>query len=209
MARLVILGGGESGVGTAILGFKKKYDVFVSDKGKIKRKYKDVLEHFGINWEEENHSEEKILNADVVMKSPGIPDTVPLVIKLKEKNIPVISEIEFVSKYTDAKIIGITGSNGKTTTTMLTHHILKEEGLSDEEKRRAYIQACEQLEDLLLAEAGKMKTELVSARELQRIKKLNQRDFIDRMRSNESLAGTLATLEVQVGWRYRIYLLAA
>jgi len=130
MARLVVLGGGESGVGTAILGLKKGYDVFVSDKGKIKKKYKDVLEHFGINWEEENHSEEKILNADVVMKSPGIPDSVPLVIKLKEKGIPVISEIEFASKYTDAVIIGITGSNGKTTTTMLAHHILNEDGLS-------------------------------------------------------------------------------
>ncbi|MGB5667760.1 MAG: UDP-N-acetylmuramoyl-L-alanine--D-glutamate ligase [Maribacter sp.] len=128
MTRLVILGGGESGVGTAILGLKKGYSVFVSDIGKIKKKYKDVLEHFGINWEEENHSEEKILDANLVMKSPGIPDTVPLVIKLKEKGIPVISEIEFVSKFTDAKIIGITGSNGKTTTTMLTYHILKKDG---------------------------------------------------------------------------------
>jgi UDP-N-acetylmuramoylalanine--D-glutamate ligase len=128
MTRLVILGGGESGVGTAILGLKKGYNVFVSDIGKIKKKYKDVLEHFGINWEEEKHSEEKILEANLVMKSPGIPDTAPLVIKLREKGIPVISEIEFVSKFTDAKIIGITGSNGKTTTTMLTYHILKQEG---------------------------------------------------------------------------------
>jgi len=129
MARLVILGGGESGVGTAILGLKKGFEVFVSDNGKIKKKYKDVLEHIGINWEEEKHSKGEILNADVVMKSPGIPDTVPLIVELREKGVPVISEIEFVSKYTDAKIIGITGSNGKTTTTMLTHHILKEEGL--------------------------------------------------------------------------------
>ncbi|NND79933.1 MAG: UDP-N-acetylmuramoyl-L-alanine--D-glutamate ligase [Maribacter sp.] len=129
MTRLVILGGGESGVGTAILGLKKGFEVFVSDNGKIKKKYKDVLEHIGINWEEEKHSKSKILNADVVMKSPGIPDTVPLIVELREKGVPVISEIEFVSKYTDAKIIGITGSNGKTTTTMLTHHILKEEGL--------------------------------------------------------------------------------
>ena len=128
MTRLVILGGGESGVGTAILGLKKGYSVFVSDIGKIKKKYKDVLEHFGINWEEEKHSEEKIMDANLVMKSPGIPDTAPLVIKLREKGIPVISEIEFVSKFTDAKIIGITGSNGKTTTTMLTYHILKQEG---------------------------------------------------------------------------------
>lgn len=130
MIRLVILGGGESGVGTAILGQKKGYDVFVSDKGIIKKEYKDVLEHFGINWEEENHSEEKILNADIVMKSPGIPDKVPLVVKLELKGVPVISELEFVSKYTDAKIIGITGSNGKTTTTMLTHHIIQAEDLN-------------------------------------------------------------------------------
>ncbi|VAW10541.1 UDP-N-acetylmuramoylalanine--D-glutamate ligase [hydrothermal vent metagenome] len=130
MQRLVILGGGESGVGTAILGKKEGYEVFVSDKGKIKEKYKKVLEHFEIDWEEEKHSEAKILNADLVMKSPGIPDTVPLVVKLIEKGIMVISEIEFASKYTDATIIGITGSNGKTTTTMLTHHIIKNEGLS-------------------------------------------------------------------------------
>ena len=129
MKRLVVLGGGESGVGTAILGKKKKYDVFVSDKGKIKDTYKNVLEHFGIEWEEEQHTESKILNADVVMKSPGIPDTVPLVGKLRDKGVPVISEIEFASKYTDAVIIGITGSNGKTTTTMLTSHILSKGGL--------------------------------------------------------------------------------
>ncbi|MGB5500360.1 MAG: UDP-N-acetylmuramoyl-L-alanine--D-glutamate ligase [Maribacter sp.] len=129
MARLVILGGGESGVGTAILGLKEGFDVFVSDIGKIKKKYKDVLEHIGINWEEEKHSKGEILNADVVMKSPGIPDTVPLIVELKKEGVPVISEIEFVSKYTDARIIGITGSNGKTTTTMLTNHILKAEGL--------------------------------------------------------------------------------
>jgi len=128
-ARLVILGGGESGVGTAILGQQKGYEVFVSDKGKIKDKYKSVLEHFGIDWEEEQHTEAKILNSDIVMKSPGIPDKVAIVKQLKEKRIPVISEIEFASKYTDAKIIGITGSNGKTTTTMLVNHILKNEGL--------------------------------------------------------------------------------
>ncbi|MCR1023817.1 UDP-N-acetylmuramoyl-L-alanine--D-glutamate ligase [Cellulophaga baltica] len=129
MRRLVILGGGESGVGTAILGKKKGYEVFVSDKGAIKDKYRKVLEHFDIEWEDQMHTEEKILNADVVMKSPGIPDKIALIQKLKEKEIPVISEIEFASKYTDAKIIGITGSNGKTTTTMLTNHILKNEGL--------------------------------------------------------------------------------
>jgi len=105
MKFLVILGGGESGVGTAIL--------------------KNVLEHFEIDWEEEQHSEALILKADVVMKSPGIPDSAPLVIELAQNGIPVISEIEFATHYTDAKIIGITGSNGKTTTTMLTNHLLK------------------------------------------------------------------------------------
>ena len=125
MGRLVILGGGESGVGTAILGKKEGFEVFVSDKGEIKEKYKEVLEHFEIEWESGEHTEAKILNADVVMKSPGIPDKVPLVKALVEKGIPVISEIEFASKYTDATLIGITGSNGKTTTTMLTYHLLK------------------------------------------------------------------------------------
>ncbi|WP_209405820.1 UDP-N-acetylmuramoyl-L-alanine--D-glutamate ligase [Pseudozobellia sp. WGM2] len=129
MKRLVILGGGESGVGTAILGKKKGYEVFVSDSGKLKEKYKDVLEHFDIDWEAEGHTEAKILNADLVMKSPGIPDRVPLVKALVEKGVPVISEIEFASRFTDAKIVGITGSNGKTTTTMLTNHLLKEGGL--------------------------------------------------------------------------------
>ncbi|NNJ88657.1 MAG: UDP-N-acetylmuramoyl-L-alanine--D-glutamate ligase [Eudoraea sp.] len=130
MERLVILGGGESGAGTAILGKQKGYEVFVSDKDKIKDKYKDVLTHFGIDWEEGGHSEEKILNADLVMKSPGIPDKVPLVQKLAANKIPIISEIEFAGRYTDATIIGITGSNGKTTTTMLIHHILKQAGYS-------------------------------------------------------------------------------
>ena len=128
MKRLVVLGGGESGVGTAILGKKKGYDVFVSDKGKIKDKYRDVLKHLDIDWEDQQHTESKILNADVVMKSPGIPDTVPLVVQLKEKGVPVISEIEFASQYTNATIIGITGSNGKTTTTMLVNHLLKGDG---------------------------------------------------------------------------------
>ncbi|NER09336.1 UDP-N-acetylmuramoylalanine--D-glutamate ligase [Muriicola jejuensis] len=130
MDRLVVLGGGESGVGTAILGKKKGYEVFVSDKGQIQKKYKDVLIHFGLDWEEGGHSEEKILNASLVMKSPGIPDKAPLVQKLIAKGIPVISEIEFASRYTQATIIGITGSNGKTTTTMLTYHIFKQAGLS-------------------------------------------------------------------------------
>ena len=127
MKRLIILGGGESGVGTAILGKQKGYDVFVSDKGEIKEKYKQVLVANKIEWEELQHTEEKILNADLVMKSPGIPDTVALVKKLKQKKIPVISEIEFAAKFTTATLVGITGSNGKTTTTMLTHHLLKQE----------------------------------------------------------------------------------
>lgn len=129
MQRLVILGGGESGVGTAILGLKKGFDVFVSDKGSINEEYKNVLEHNKIDWEEQGHTEDKVLNADLVMKSPGIPDSVPLVMALRKAGIPIVSEIEFASRYTDAKIIGITGSNGKTTTTMLTYHILKQAGL--------------------------------------------------------------------------------
>jgi len=125
----VILGGGESGVGTAVLGKKKGFDVFVSDKGSIKEKYKNVLNHFEIDWEEKQHTESKILNADLVMKSPGIPDTVPMVVAIRNARIAVVSEIEFASRYSNATIIGITGSNGKTTTTMLAHHILKESGL--------------------------------------------------------------------------------
>ena len=128
--RLVVLGGGESGVGTAILGKKKGYEVFVSDFGKIKNNYKEVLALNVLPWEEEKHTEALILNADVVMKSPGIPDKSPIVKKLKEKGIPVISEIEFAAPFTDVETIGITGSNGKTTTTMLTHHILKQGGLN-------------------------------------------------------------------------------
>ncbi|GAA4282433.1 UDP-N-acetylmuramoyl-L-alanine--D-glutamate ligase [Gaetbulibacter aestuarii] len=127
MKRLVVLGGGESGVGTALLGQAKGYDVFVSDKGKIKDKYKHVLEHNEIAWEEEQHTEPKILNADLVMKSPGIPDKVPMVQKIKEHGIQIVSEIEFAARYTDATIVGITGSNGKTTTATLTHHILNQE----------------------------------------------------------------------------------
>nr|WP_315195921.1 UDP-N-acetylmuramoyl-L-alanine--D-glutamate ligase [uncultured Flavobacterium sp.] len=128
--RLVILGGGESGVGTAILGKKHGYDVFVSDFGKIKDSYKEVLIINEIPWEEEKHTEELILNADVVMKSPGIPDKSPIVKKLKSKGISIISEIEFAAPFTNAVTIGITGSNGKTTTTMLTHHVLKAAGLN-------------------------------------------------------------------------------
>ena len=128
--RLVVLGGGESGVGTAILGKKKGYNVFVSDFGKIKENYKEVLTINGIAWEDEKHTEELILNADVVMKSPGIPEKAPIVKKLIEKGIPVISEIEFAIQFTEATTVGITGSNGKTTTTLLTYHLLKQGGLN-------------------------------------------------------------------------------
>ena len=128
--RLVVLGGGESGVGTAILGKQKGYDVFVSDFGKIKESYKEVLINNGIDWEDEKHTESLILNADVVMKSPGIPEKAPIVKKLVEKGISVISEIEFAAPFTKAVTIGITGSNGKTTTTMLTYHLLKSAGLN-------------------------------------------------------------------------------
>ncbi len=130
MKRLIVLGGGESGVGTAILGKKQGFDVFVSDFGKIKDNYKDVLNKNEINWEEEKHTVELMLNADLVMKSPGIPEKSTIVRKLLEKQIPVISEIEFAANYTKAKTIGITGSNGKTTTTMLTYHLLKGGGLN-------------------------------------------------------------------------------
>jgi UDP-N-acetylmuramoylalanine--D-glutamate ligase len=130
MKRLVVLGGGESGVGTAILAKKEGYDVFVSDFGKIKDTYRDVLNNYEIQWEDQQHSENLILNADIVMKSPGIPEKAPIVKKLFEKGIPVISEIEFAANFTKAMTIGITGSNGKTTTTMLTYHLLKQGGLN-------------------------------------------------------------------------------
>ena len=130
MKRLAILGGGESGVGAAILGKQKGFEVFVSDKGEISKKYIEVLLNNAIEFEEKQHTESKILNANIVVKSPGIAETVPIIIKLKDKCIQVISEIEFASKYTDATIVGITGSNGKTTTTLLLHHILKGAGLN-------------------------------------------------------------------------------
>lgn len=130
MKRLVILGGGESGVGTAVLAQKKGFEVFLSDKGKLKDKYKDVLSKNGIHWEEEKHSEDLILNADEVVKSPGIPDKAELIIALHKKGIPVISEIEFAGRYTNAKKICITGSNGKTTTTLLIYHMMQKAGLN-------------------------------------------------------------------------------
>ena len=125
--RIVILGGGESGVGTALLAMAKDFDVFVSDKGKIKEKYKNVLINNAIEWEDEKHSEDKILNADIIMKSPGIPDKAPLVKQIREKGITIVSEIEFASKFTNATLVAITGSNGKTTTATLAHHILQQE----------------------------------------------------------------------------------
>jgi UDP-N-acetylmuramoylalanine--D-glutamate ligase len=128
--RLVVLGAGESGVGTAILGKQKGFNVFVSDKGVIAEKYKNVLLNNEISFEEKNHTESKIFDADVVMKSPGIPDKVSIVIALKQKGIKVVSEIEFAAKYTKGTIVGITGSNGKTTTTMLVNHILKKGNLN-------------------------------------------------------------------------------
>ena len=128
MKRLVILGGGESGVGAALLGKVKEYNVFLSDSGKIANKYKDVLIHNEIEWEDGGHTESEILTADLVVKSPGIPDHVSIVQKLQSATIPVVSEIEFAALYTTANIIGITGSNGKTTTTMMVYHILRQSG---------------------------------------------------------------------------------
>ena len=128
--RLVILGGGESGVGAAILAKQKGFEVFVSDRGEIKDKYKSVLKDIEVEWEEGSHTESKILNASEVVKSPGIPDTIPMILKIKENGIKVISEIEFAGRYTNAKIIGITGSNGKTTTAMLAFHMLNKVGLN-------------------------------------------------------------------------------
>ena len=127
--KLIILGAGESGVGAAILGKQKGYHVFVSDNGIIAQNYKDVLLKENILFEEKKHSREELLNADLAIKSPGIPDDVPLIVELKNQGTPVISEIEFGSWYTNAQLIGITGSNGKTTTTSLTYHILKSAGL--------------------------------------------------------------------------------
>ena len=123
--RLVVLGAAESGVGAAVLAQQKGYDVFVTDMGTIKPRYKEMLDAHGIAWEEGGHTEARVLNADEVVKSPGIPDTAPLVAKLTEQGTPILSEIEFAARYTDARMICITGSNGKTTTTSLIYHILR------------------------------------------------------------------------------------
>ena len=128
--RIVILGGGESGTGAAILAKDKGFDVFVSDYGHISPKYRAMLDAEGIAWEDGTHTLELILDADEIIKSPGIADTTPVIKAVKEKNIPVISEIEFAGRYTDSKMVCITGSNGKTTTTLLTYHILRRAGLN-------------------------------------------------------------------------------
>ena len=128
--RIVILGAAESGVGAAILAQQKGHDVFVSDMGQIKAGYKSTLETHHIDWEEGRHTEAKILNADEVIKSPGIPETAPMVVKLKSQGTPIISDIEFAARYTQAKMVCITGSNGKTTTTSLIYHILKKAGFN-------------------------------------------------------------------------------
>lgn len=129
MSRIVILGAAESGVGAAILAQKKGFDVFVSDLGRIKSEYKAQLDARGITWEEGRHTEALILNADEAIKSPGIPETAPMVVALRRKGVPVISEIEFAGRYTDARMICITGSNGKTTTTSLIYHLCRAAGL--------------------------------------------------------------------------------
>ena len=128
MSRIVILGAAESGAGAAVLAKTKGFDVFVSDMSSIKDRYKQQLESYHIEWEEGHHSEEKILNADEIVKSPGIPDNAPIIVKAREKGIHIISEIEFAGRYTDSKMICITGSNGKTTTTSLIYHIFKDAG---------------------------------------------------------------------------------
>ena len=130
MARVVVLGGAESGVGAAVLAKVKGYDVFLSDKGAIKESYVETLKKWDIPFEQGQHTEDLILNADEVVKSPGIPGTVPMVQKIREKGIRVVSEIEFASRFDSAKKICITGSNGKTTTTSLIYHLLKQAGLN-------------------------------------------------------------------------------
>ena len=128
MSKIVILGAGESGAGAAVLAKKQGFEVFVSDMSKINDKYKKMLDDHQIAWEEGQHTEEKILSADEIIKSPGIPDTAPMIVKIKERGIGIISEIEFAGRYTDSKMICITGSNGKTTTTSLIYHIFKNAG---------------------------------------------------------------------------------
>ena len=129
MSLLAVLGGGESGVGAALLGIKKGYEVLVSDKGEIGQAQREVLSNNEIEWESGGHSVERLLNAELVVKSPGIPDEVEVVQRLLKAGVPVISEVEFASRFTDSRIVAITGSNGKTTTATLTHALLKSGGL--------------------------------------------------------------------------------
>ena len=130
MKRIVILGGGESGAGAAVLAHKKGFEVFLSDFGAIKPQYKELLNKYQIPWEESKHTEDLILNADEIIKSPGIPDKAPIIHKINEAGIPIISEIEFAGRYTKAKKVCITGSNGKTTTTSLIFHMMQKAGLN-------------------------------------------------------------------------------
>ena len=130
MNKIIILGGGESGVGSAILAQAKGFDVFLSDSGALQDKYKKELDQYGIPYEEKGHTEEIVLAATEIIKSPGIPNYAPLVQKAIEKGIPILSEMEFAKRYTSAKMVCITGSNGKTTTTSLIYHILKSAGLN-------------------------------------------------------------------------------
>ncbi len=156
MKRIVILGAAESGAGAAVLAKRKGFDVFVSDMSKIKDKYKTLLNTYDIAWEEGQHTEELILNADEIVKSPGIPDKAPIVVKIKEKQIPIISEIELAGRYTNAKMICITGSNGKTTTTSLIYHILRNAGynvgLAGNIGRSLALQVCEENFDYYVIE---------------------------------------------------------
>lgn len=128
--RIVVLGAGESGCGAAVLAKKLGFGIFVSDYGCIAGKYKEMLDKHNIEWEEKRHTEELVLSAGEVIKSPGIPDEAPIIVKIKEAGIPIISEIEFAGRYTRAKMVCITGSNGKTTTTSLIYHIFREAGLN-------------------------------------------------------------------------------
>ena len=128
--RLVILGGGESGIGSAVLGVKQGFEVFVSDAGTISSDIQDELNELDVSFEQKGHDLNIILQASLVMKSPGIPENIDLIKKIRSANIKIVSEIEFASQYTHATLIGITGSNGKTTTTLLTHHLLEQSGMN-------------------------------------------------------------------------------
>ena len=149
MQRIVVLGGGESGVGSAVLAKVKGFDVFLSDSGKIGASFKETLERYNIEYEEGGHTQAKILNADEVIKSPGIPESAPLIVALREKGIHIISEIEFAGRYDTAKKICITGSNGKTTTTSLIYYMMQRAGMNvglggNIGKSYAYLVATEQ-----------------------------------------------------------------